>query len=143
MTQQTTSSTRNVVLASYAGAGKTSLAEALAYTAGVIPSMGSSAAGSTIGDFEPEEVKHHHSMSTALIHFDIKETSFNILDAPGSLDFFSDTKCTLHVSDGTILVIGASGLRSEVERVWDVIQECKIPSLIFINELDKEHTNLM
>ena len=39
------------------------------------------------------------------------------------------------------MVIGASGLRSEVERVWDVIQECKIPSLIFINELDKEHTN--
>ena len=68
MTQHATNSTRNVVLASYAGAGKTSLAEALAYTAGVIPSMGSSAAGSTIGDFEPEEVKHHHSMSLSLIH---------------------------------------------------------------------------
>ncbi len=141
MTQHATNSTRNVALASYAGAGKTSLAEALAYTAGVIPSMGSNATGNTIGDFEPEEVQHRHSMSTALLHFDIKETSFNILDTPGSLDFFADTKCTIHVSDGTVLVIGASGLRSEVERVWDVIQEWEIPSLIFINELDKEHTN--
>ena len=87
MTQHTTNSTRNVVLASYAGAGKTSLAEALAYTAGVIPSMGSNTNGNTIGDFEAEEVQHHHSMSTALLHFDMKETSFNILDTPGSLDF--------------------------------------------------------
>lgn len=141
MTQHTTNSIRNVVLASYAGAGKTSLAEALAYSAGVIPSMGSTTTGNTVGDFEPEEVQHHHSMSTALLHFDLKETSFNIFDTPGSLDFFSDTKCTIHVSDGAVLVMGATGLRSEVERVWDVIQERELPSLIFINELDKEHTN--
>jgi len=141
MAQLTTNSTRNVVLASYAGSGKTSLAEALAYTAGVIPSMGSNATGNTIGDFEPEEVRHHHSMSTALLHFNIKETSFNILDTPGSLDFFADTKCTIHACDGTVLVIGASSLRSEIERVWDVIQEREIPSLIFINELDKEYAS--
>ncbi|MCH7614978.1 MAG: GTP-binding protein [Nitrospinae bacterium] len=141
MTQHTTNSIRNVVLASYAGAGKTSLAEALVYSAGVIPAMGSTLTGNTVGDFEPEEVHHHHSMSTALLHFDFKDTSFNILDAPGSLDFFADTKSTIHVADAAVLVIGASGLRSEVERIWDVIQEREIPSVIFVNELDKEHTN--
>ncbi len=141
MTQHTTNSIRNVVLASYAGAGKTSLAEALVYSAGVIPAMGSTSTGNTVGDFEPEEVHHHHSMSTALLHFDFKDTSFNILDAPGSLDFFADTKSTIHVADAAVLVIGASGLRSEVERIWDVIQEREIPSVIFVNELDKEHTN--
>jgi len=141
MTHHTTKSIRNVVLASYAGAGKTSLAEALAFSAGIIPSMGSTATGNTIGDFEPEEVHHHHSMSTALLHFDVKETSLNLFDAPGSLDFFSDTKSAIHVADGAVLVIGATGLRSEVERVWDVIREREIPSLIFVNELDKEHTN--
>ncbi|MDT7041140.1 elongation factor G [Candidatus Nitronereus thalassa] len=141
MTQPSSDSIRNVVLASYAGAGKTSLAEALAYSAGAIPSMGSISTGNTIGDFEPEEVHHHHSMSTALLRLDLKDCSLNILDTPGSLDFFADTKASIHVADGAILVIGASGLRSEVERVWDIIQERGIPSLIFVNELDKEHTN--
>jgi len=141
MTQHTTNSIRNVVLASYAGAGKTSLAEALVYSAGVIPTMGATLTGNTVGDFEPEEVHHHHSMSTALLHFDFKEISFNILDTPGTLDFLADTKSTIHVADAAVLVIGASGLRSEIERVWDVIQEREIPSVIFVNELDKEHTN--
>ena len=141
MIQQTTNSIRNVVLASYAGAGKTSLAEALAYTVGLIPSMGSISTGTMIADFEPEEVHHHHSMSTALLHFDLQETSFNILDTPGSLDFFADTKSAIHVADAAVLVIGASSLRSEVERIWDVIQDREIPSLLFINALDKEYTH--
>ena len=141
MTQPSSGSIRNIVLASYAGAGKTSLAEGLAYSAGAIPSLGSVPTGNTIGDFEPEEVHHHHSMNTALLHFDLKDISLNILDTPGSLDFFADTKAAIHVADGAIVVIGASGLRSEVERVWDVIQEREIPSLIFVNELDKEHTD--
>lgn len=141
MTQLTINTIRNVVLASYAGAGKTSLAEAMAFSAGGIPSMGSTATGNTIADFEPEEVHHHHSMSTALLQFSLKDTSFSILDTPGSFYFFADTRCAIHVADGAVLVIGATGLRSEVERVWDVMLERKLPSLIFINELDKEHTN--
>jgi len=141
MTQLTINTMRNVVLASYAGAGKTSLAEAMAFSAGGIPSMGLTSTGNTIADFEPEEVHHHHSMSTALLQFSLKDMSFSILDTPGSLDFFVDTRCAIHVSDGAVLVIGATGLRSEVERVWDVIQEREMPTVIFINELDKEHTN--
>ena len=54
---------RNVVLASYPGAGKTSLSEALAFSTGIIPSMGSVPQGNTIADFEPEEVHRHHSLS--------------------------------------------------------------------------------
>ncbi len=141
MTQLTINTIRNVVLASYAGAGKTSLAEAMAFSAGGIPSMGSTSTGNTIGDFEPEEIQHHHSMSTALLQFSSKNTFFTILDTPGSLDFFADTRSAIHVSDGAVLVVGATGIRSEIERMWDVIQEREIPSVVFINELDKEHTN--
>jgi len=141
MTPLTINTIRNVVLASYAGAGKTSLAEAMAYSAGAVPAMGSISTGNTIGDFEPEEVHHHHSMSTALLQFSFKDTSFTLLDTPGSLDFFADTRCAIHVADGAVLVVGATGLRSEIERILDVIQDQDIPSVIFINELDKEHTN--
>ncbi|MEC4672843.1 MAG: elongation factor G [Nitrospirota bacterium] len=141
MTQGNTSPIRNVALASYSASGKTSLAEALAFSSGAIPSLGSTTAGNAIGDFEPEEVQHHHSMSTALLQFESKGTLLTILDTPGSSDFFAETKSALHVADGVVLVIGASGIRSELDRVWDVIQERELPCLIFINELDKERAN--
>lgn len=131
-------SIRNVVVASYVGAGKTSLVEALLFSAGVTPAMGTNANGNTVADFEAEEIQHHHSMSTALLQYEYKETFLNLLDAPGSLDFFADTKNTIHVADGAVLVVGTSGIRSELDRVWEYIQTRELPCLIFINELDKE-----
>ena len=139
MTQS--NSIRNVVFASYVGAGKTSLVEALLFSAGVIPSMGTTSSGNTTADFEQEEVQHQHSMSTALLHYEYKGTSLNLFDTPGSLDFFADTKNTIHVADAVVLVIGSSGIRSELDRVWDFIQERGLPCLVFINELDKERSN--
>ena len=133
---------RNVVLASYPGAGKTSLAEALAFSTGIIPTMGSVLQGNTIGDFEPEEVHRHHSLSSALIQFDWQGTRINVLDTPGMSDYGVEVQSSLRAADGVILVIGAAtGLRSEIERVWDFIQENELPCLIFINELDKENTD--
>ena len=131
-------SIRNVVVTSYVGAGKTSLVEALLFSAGVTSSMGTNANGNTVADFEAEEIQHHHSMSTALLQYEYKETFMNLLDAPGSLDFFADTKNTIHVADGAVLVVGTSGIRSELDRVWEYIQTRELPCLIFINELDKE-----
>ena len=131
-------SIRNVVVTSYVGAGKTSLVEALLFSAGVTSSMGTNANGNTVADFEAEEIQHHHSMSTALLQYEYKETFLNLLDAPGSLDFFADTKNTIHVADGAVLVVGTSGIRSELDRVWEYIQARELPCLIFINELDKE-----
>ncbi len=131
-------SIRNVVVTSYVGAGKTSLVEALLFSAGVTSSMGTNASGNTVADFEAEEIQHHHSMSTALLQYEYKETFLNLLDAPGSLDFFADTKNTIHVADGAVLVVGTSGIRSELDRVWEYIQTRELPCLIFINELDKE-----
>lgn len=131
-------SIRNVVVTSYVGAGKTSLVEALLFSSGVTSSMGTNANGNTVADFEAEEIQHHHSMSTALLQYEHKDTFMNLLDTPGSLDFFADTKNTIHVADGVVLVVGTSGIRSELDRVWEYIQTRELPCLIFINELDKE-----
>ena len=135
------SSIRNVVVTSYVGAGKTSLVEALLFSAGVTSSMGATTNGNTVADFEAEEIQHHHSMSTALLQYEHKGTFLNLLDTPGSLDFFADTKNTIHVTDGAVLVIGASGIRSELDRVWEYIQTRELPCLLFINELDRERAN--
>lgn len=141
MTQKTTDSIRNVVLASYPGAGKSTLAEALVYSAGVIPSMGSITNGNTVADFEPEETQHRHSISSAVLHYEWQGTTLNLIDTPGSLNFLADTKSSLHAADGVLLVIAASGIRMEIERVWEYIKERELPCVIFVNELDKERTD--
>ena len=133
---------RNVVLASYPGAGKTSLTEALAFSTGIIPSMGNVLQGNTIGDFEPEEVHRHHSLSSALLQFEWQGTRINILDTPGMVDYGVEVQSSLRAADGVILVIGAgTGLRSEIERVWEYIQDNDLPCLLYINELDKAGTD--
>ncbi len=134
-------SIRNVVFTSYVGAGKTSLVEALLFSAGVTSSMGTTDNGNTVADFEAEEIRHHHSMSTALLQYEHKGILLNLLDTPGSLDFFADTQNAIHVADAAVLVVGASGIRSELDRVWDYIQARELPCLVFINELDKERAN--
>ncbi len=139
MADGTPSTIRNVVLASYPGAGKTSLCEALALATGTIPSMGTISQGNTIGDFEPEEVHRHHSLSTAVIQVEWQGSRINLLDAPGMTDYGFEVQSSVRAADGVVLVLGAgTGLRSEIERAWDFIQESGVPCLIFINELDKE-----
>ena len=133
---------RNVVLASYPGAGKTSLSEALAFATGIIPTMGHILQGNTIGDFEPEEVHRHHSLSSALIQFDWQGTKINVLDTPGMTDYGVEVQSALRAADGVVLVLGAAtGLRSEIERVWETIQEHELPCVIFINEMDKSEAD--
>jgi len=135
---------RNIALISYTGAGKTSLLEALLYTAGVIPSMGAVAAGTTVSDYEPEEIHRKVSLNLSIAHFQWKDTVFNLIDTPGALSFLGEAKASLNAVDGLLIVMGASsGMRTELERLWPSIQELALPCILFINELDKERTDLM
>ena len=86
---------RNVALVSYTGAGKTSLAEALAFGAGVIPAPGSVSLGTTLSDYEPEEQHRQHSFSTALLQFSYQHHTLSILDTPGERNFQGETLAAL------------------------------------------------
>lgn len=130
---------RNIALVSYTGAGKTSLIEALLYTAGVIPSMGSVAEGTTVSDFEPEEIHRKISISATVEHFQWKGMTFNLVDTPGALSFQGEVKTALRAVDGVLIVVAASsGIRTELENIWSTINELNLPCILFINELDKE-----
>jgi len=132
---------RNIAVVSAAGAGKTSLVEALLYAAGVIPAMGSVGSGNTVSDFEPEETHRKVSVSTAVAHFSWRGIVVNLLDTPGALSFLGETKLALHAVDGVVIVLGAvSGVRTELEKLWETINDLRLPCIIFINELDKERT---
>jgi elongation factor G len=133
---------RNVALIGSTGAGKTSLVDALLYTAGIIPSIGSIASGNTISDFEPEEIHRKVSISSTVAHFSSKETMLNIIDTPGAASFLGEAKVALRAVDGAVIVIGAStGVRSELESLIAVLDELELPCLLLINELDKERTD--
>ena len=130
---------RNIALVSYTGAGKTSVLESLLYVAGVIPSMGSVTNGNTVSDFEPEEIHRKVSVSSTVSHFRWKDLVFNVIDTPGALSFMGEAKTALRAVDGVLIVVAASsGVRTELENIWDSITELQLPCVLFINELDKE-----
>lgn len=136
-------SLRNVVLISSAGAGKTSLAEALLFTAGGVPHLGSIAQGTTASDFEPEELHRRSSVSTSLLRYSWNHTIINLVDPPGALNLLGEPIMALRAVDAVILVMGASsGIRSELVRIWSRIKTLGLPCLLFLNELDKDGVSL-
>ncbi|NOU11118.1 MAG: elongation factor G [Nitrospira sp.] len=130
---------RNVAVVSSAGAGKTSLSEALLYVGGVIPMLGSVMHGTTVSDFEPEELRHRTSTSTSLLQFTWNHTNINLIDPPGALDLLGESLAALQAADAVILILSeAVGVRTELARLWTRIKELDLPCLVFVNELDKE-----
>ena len=136
-------SLRNVVLISSAGAGKTSLAEAILFTAGTVPHLGSIAQGTTVSDFEPEELHRRSSVSTSLLRCSWNHTTINLVDPPGALSLLGETVMALRAVDAVILVVGASsGIRSELVRIWARVTALGLPCLLFLNEMDKDGVSL-
>ncbi|MDE3241269.1 MAG: elongation factor G [Nitrospirota bacterium] len=134
---------RNVAVVSYTGAGKTSLVEALLYQAGTIPAMGSVPHGTTVCDYEPEEIHHKVSVGASVAHLDWKGVRVNLVDAPGALSFLGEAQMALRAVDGVLIVVSAaSGVRTELEKIWATIKELALPCLLFVNDLDKERTLL-
>lgn len=132
-------SIRNVALVSNAGAGKTSLTEALLYVAGTIPMLGSVTQGTTVSDFEPEELRHRSSVSTSLLQFTWSHTSINLIDPPGALDLLGEPLAALQAADAVIVLLsGTMEVRTELARLWARINELDLPCLVFVNGLDKD-----
>ncbi|MGE0470140.1 MAG: elongation factor G [Nitrospira sp.] len=135
-------SVRNVAIVSSVGAGKTSLCESLLYVSGVTPSLGSVTEGTTVSDFEPEELRHRTSTSTSLLQFNWNQTHINLIDTPGALDLLGEPMAALRAVDAVIIVVsGNNGVRTELVRLWLKIDELGLPCLLFVNGLDREGTS--
>ena len=88
----TTDKIRNVVLLGHSGAGKTSLAESMAYLAGLTNRMGSVEEGNTLSDFTKEEQKRKISLTTSIIPMEWEGAKINLMDAPGMFDFVGEAE---------------------------------------------------
>jgi elongation factor G len=133
---------RNVALVGHGGAGKTTLAEALLYTAGEIPRMGRVEDGSTVCDFDPEEQRRVQSLSLTLAPFPWKGHKINLIDTPGYADFESEAVAALRVVDLAVFVVSAvEGVEVQTARLWKAAAEMGVPRMIFINKLDRERAS--
>ncbi len=132
----------NLVLLSHCGAGKTSLSEAILFTAGAIKRLGKVDDGTTTSDYDPAEVKRKISINLAMLPGEWQGTKINLIDTPGYSDFAGEVKAAIRVSEGAIIVIcAASGVEVGSEQVWAYSEEASLPRLIFINKMDRENAD--
>ena len=128
---------RNVALVGHQGSGKTTLAEAMLYSARAIPRMGTVADGSTTSDFHESEREREMSVFTSLLHAEWEGHKINVLDTPGYLDFSAETITALKVADTAVFVIDAAeGVQVGTELAWSYASETETPAMFVMNKLD-------
>jgi len=133
---------RNLVLLSHNGAGKTSLSEAILFTAGVINRLGKVDDGTTTSDYDPAEVKHNISINLSMLPCPWKGAKINLLDTPGYSDFVAEVKAAIRVSEeAVVMVCAASGVEVGTEQMWTYSEEASLPRLIFVNKMDRENAD--
>ena len=129
---------RNVALVGHSGSGKTSLAEAILFVSGKLNRMGRIQEGSTVCDYDSEEIERQISLRTSMVTTEWDGAHLNLLDSPGYADFASEVKSALRVSDGCLVVMeSVTGVDAATERSWRYAEESGLPRLIFINKMDR------
>jgi len=135
-----TNSIRNVALVSHQGGGKTSLVEAILFDLGVTNRLGSVADGTTISDFDQEEINRQMSLNTSMIPLEVDGVKVNLLDTPGYTDFQGDVKNAMMVADAALIVVDASaGIEVGTELYWSFADEFALPRMIVLNKMDREN----
>ena len=128
---------RNVVLLGHGGAGKTTLAEAMAYLSGMTNRLGRVEDGNTVSDFDKEEIKRGISLSTTLVPAEWDKMKINVLDTPGSFDFVGEVEEAVSAADAAIIVVsGKAGVQVGTQKAWDLCEKYKLPRMIFVTEMD-------
>ncbi|HLO20692.1 MAG TPA: elongation factor G [Sphingomicrobium sp.] len=140
MTGESAKGTRVIALVGPAGAGKTSLAEAMLFAAGATDRLGSTANGSSIGDSSPEARQRGGSTEINLYNFDYLGDSFALLDCPGSIGFSADGAKALAIADVAIVVVDPDPARAPLAApALRALDELGIPHLVFVNRIDQAH----
>ena len=134
---------RNVALVGHSGAGKTQLVSALLYDAGAVNRFGRVDEGTTVTDYDDEEIARRHTLSSSLAYVEWNKTKINFIDTPGMANFLSDARAALRVSDAALVVVDAvAGVEVSTEKIWAAAEELELPRLVVLNRLDRERASL-
>ncbi|MGH8212658.1 MAG: GTP-binding protein, partial [Rhodanobacteraceae bacterium] len=139
----TTENIRNVALAGHAGAGKTTLFEALLHAGGAIQTAGTIERGGTVSDFDPQEKERKHSIHTAIASVDSGDSHINLVDTAGYADFRGQTLSALGAVETVAVVVNASaGIEHGTRRLMHYARERKLARVLLVNRIDVEDIDL-
>ena len=133
---------RNVALVGHRGSGKTSVNEALLFTADAINRLGSVADGSTVSDSASDEKAREMSISASLSSFRWDDRKINLIDTPGEPSFVADALAALRVAEGAVFVVnGVMGVEVSTSRLWERASDLGLARIVFVNMLDRERAD--
>src|SRR5258707_4152129 len=136
-------SIRNVALVGHSASGKTQLASAILADAGMINRFGKVDEGTTVTDFDEEEIIRKHTLSASLAYAEWNKQKINLIDTPGMGNFFADARAALNIVDAALVVVDAvGGVMVQTEKVWEASEELALPRLVVLNRLDRERASL-
>jgi elongation factor G len=142
MKEYTIQQIRNVALIGHGSSGKTLFIESALVAGGAIDRPGKIQEGSTVTDFDDEEIRRGISLSTALAPVEWRKYKINLLDTPGYTDFVGEVKSALRVSELALTVIdAASGVEVGTELTWNYAEEAQLPHAVIINKMDRENAS--
>jgi elongation factor G len=135
-------SVRNVAVVGHSNSGKTSLVAAMLYTAEATPRLGSVVEGSTVTDFDEEEIARQMTLSMSTAYCEWDGVKINLIDTPGFSMFVHEAKAAMIPAESTLVVVdGGSGVEVVTERVWQYAEEYKLPRMVVVNRLDRERAD--
>jgi len=139
-----TADIRNVAVVGHGGCGKTTLVSALLFDTGAVNRLGRVEDGSTVTDFDPDEIERKISLQTAMAWGEWRKTKINFLDAPGYANFLSEARSALRVADGAVVVVDSvAGVEVQTQKVWAYAEEYGLPRLIVVNRMDRDRASYM
>jgi elongation factor G len=142
MRDYTTEHIRNIALIGHGGSGKTSLSEAMLFSAGATTRLGRVEDGNTLSDYHPDEIERRISINSSLLVCEWKSSKVNILDAPGYLDFTGEVKAGLRVADTAVILLKSfEGVEVGTEIVATYAAEGRNATCILVNKLDHENSD--
>ena len=132
---------RNFAVVGHGGSGKTTLSEAMLSRSGKINRIGLIESGTTTSDYHHDEHQRQISIHSSPLHLEWDDIKFNLIDTPGYLDFIGEAISSLAVVDAAVIVVHAvNGIEVGTEQVWNYASNYKLPKIIVVNGLDREHT---
>ena len=133
---------RNVALVGHCGAGKTQLVSALLFDAGAVNRLGKVDEGTTVTDYDEEEIARKHTLGSSLARAEWHKTKINLDRHARHGNFLTDARGALRVADAAVVVVDAvAGVQVQTEKVWQP-RPRPLPRLIVVNRLDRERASL-
>lgn len=142
MADYITQDIRNIALLGHGSCGKTSIAEAFLFVAGLTDRQGRIEDGTTVSDYDQEEIKRKISINSSIIPIEWRNKKLNFVDVPGYFDFIGEAIASLRVVKTAAIVVSAtSGIEVGTEKAWEYATEFNNGKLFIVNQMDKDNAD--